>query len=402
MYSEAKSWIEKNKLLLTYCGIQIDREKNSIAQLQKHKVSIDEVNGAIEAATKDLTVDLDEVNQLKVLASQSQDWFNRALEFAPKRNKRIVRGKKDSYTKHSIQEVISLIDSAETIPMDTTKDMERLRMLLSDVQAWRLQSQVKLREIISTFDSLREERVGYYGLPGKFLENHKVDIDAPSDNHGLSDGHGLAIGTEALSLNDVHSDSEDSLTKSPSKSSSTGAGISVYKLVASLVKSAESMPVYSIEEHISEKLEIACRWCKKAALLIASHTDVYTNKRWRKDLETLINDGESFQIWDSSTDPLPKNDPEELALLSDLKKSVSSFMSNDIERLKILCIHRDNFYVWCDKASKAYTDVDKKIPLETLKSLAEESLVYPQSKFEFFTCPFYNIYFVSLTPHLQK
>lgn len=382
MYSEAKSWIDKYKHLLTNCGIQLvhtNNDKDTPLQLQKQKVLIDDVNGAIEAASKDLSIDLEEVEKLKELVSQSQDWFDRAIEFAPKRNKRLVRGKKDSQVKHSIEEVVSLIDSAGRIPMDTSKDLERLRILLSDVQSWRLQAQVRLREIIVTFDSLREERIRYYGLPEKFLEKFSSIITTSLDE--VSEGHAqeqdIVTNGNTQPLNENQSDSED---KSSPKLSPANVGKNVYRLITNLVKSAESISIFSFEEQIAEKLDIACRWCKKVAQIIASNTDVYTNKRWKRDLELFINEAESLQTWNDASDSISNNDAEEMALFTELKTSVFSFISGDVERLKILKTHRDTFYTWCEKVNKAYTEGDKKISLETLKILASESLIYPQSK----------------------
>ena len=377
MYAEAKTWFDEYKPLLVKCGIQLEKVVNE-SDCSQQKVSIDEVNKAIEVATNDVTTDLEEVKQLEVLVSQSQDWFDSALEFAPKRNKRTVRSKKDLQNKHSIQQVVSLIDRAGTIPMDTSKDLERLRMLLSDVKSWRLQAQVKLREITAAFGSLREVRIRYYGSPDRFLE---AAIEKEHEQvHIEEETEAVDNDIESLCANGNQSDSEESSIRSPSKSNFTNGGNNVYKIVSNLVKSAEVMSIYSFEEEVAEKLLIISKWCKKAALLIASHTDVYINKRWKKDLDSLICEGEGLRVWNDDTDFTSKTDTEEMVLLTNLKKNVDSFISGDIERLKILRIHRDNFYSWCDKANKAYTEGDKKVPLETLKILAEESQIYPPSE----------------------
>lgn len=382
MYGEAKTWVENYHHLLSNCGILVgDNKSESLPLEQSMKVSLEHANKAIEAASSDLSVELEEVNRLKSLVSQSREWFDRAIQFAPRRNKRIVKGKRDLPLKRSMEEVVQLIDTAPKIPMDTTEDLGRLRILLSDVQSWRLQAQVSLREVSCAFDLLREERIRYYGAPNLFLQEVKISLDSGDMTVGSTDSDtNEAQQNEQSSSNKNQSESEDSSTNQTRTVLGSG-GKDVYKMISTLIKSSETIPINTFEEQVSEQLGIAVKWCKKAALLIASHNDVYTNKRWKKDLDLLISEGDSLKLSDALSIILTDNDVEEKKLIQDVNKSLSSFISNDIDRLQILRSHRDKFYTWCEKVTAAYSECDNKVPLELLKSLAEESAVYPHSKF---------------------
>ena len=172
--------MDTNLILLQRCGVEFGGKADTTSM---NPVSIDEVNSAIESAAKELAVDLDEVKVLKEMADQSQDWFDQALKFAPKRNKRVVGSKKDTVKKCTLDTVISLIESASSIPMDTTADVGRLQLLLSDVQSWRLESQMKIKDIASVINSLVHERNKFYGEPGKFLDEDSFEpMDVDEEN----------------------------------------------------------------------------------------------------------------------------------------------------------------------------------------------------------------------------
>lgn len=382
IYCDAKAWIEKFHHLLFNCGIIVDNQ-SSLPDVQKHKVSLDLANQAIEAASNDLSVELEEVIKLKSLVSKSQDWFDRAIEFAPKRNKRIVKGKKELPTKkRSVQEVIDLINTAPKIPMDTTEDLGRLRILLSDVQSWRLQAQLDLQEITKAFDSLGEERIRYYGEPKDFLKDNEEPPNVEKDSTTLTVG-GNDPATQSIQCDNqanLHTKVSENGSKSPSKPPSGSTGKDVYKMVSNLIKSAETIPINSFEEQVSAHLGVISKWCKKVAILIASHNDVYTNKRWKKDLDTFISEGENLKFPNMFEDIMTGNDTDEKKLLSNVERSLSTFILHDVQRLEILRTHRNKFYKWCEEVNKAYTEGDKKVTLDVLRTLAEESSIYPQSK----------------------
>jgi hypothetical protein len=359
--------MESNKVLLQRCGVEFG---DKVDILSMAPVTIDEVNQSIESAAKELAVDLDEVQVLKTMAEQSQGWFDQALKFAPKRNKRVVGNKKETIEKCTMDDVVSLIERASSIPMDTSADIGRLRLLLSDVQAWRLESQMKIKDISSGIKFLVKQRNEFYGEPNQFLNelsSEAMDVDGKDEI--------IAVKSESFSSTDA---SGVALTKTLEKS----RGGDVYKMIENLSQSTDSSHILTFEEEIVKQLEIIMKWCKKSSLIIDSHENVFIEKRWEKDLDALISEGSERYLDDHKfTGPLPLEGSEEKIILAEAKKNIFDLVSGDTIRLSRLQTKRDEFYAWCKKATDTYIESDRRVPHETLLSLAKECSIYPKSKF---------------------
>jgi len=366
IYSQAKSWMDENCGLITRCGIEI----------QNHVVSpttpltLDEINNAIECASKDLPIDLEEVKQLKKIAEEAQGWFDHALQIAPKRK---VRGNKALEEKHTIDQIVALIDKASKLPMDTTLDVERLRMQLSDTMSWRLDTQIQIREIANLFGTLRKERICYYGSTEQPIENlssvKKSAIKSgQSRSCEIDEFEAEAIPVSIANLEKV--DSKNALSKN-------GSGAGVYKMVLKLVKSSRTMPVLTVEEEVAENLVKVTSWCKKAAKVIGSPNDVYTEKRLITDLGEMINEGKRLLTETENDAKSMEHAFDDKYLMRDLHHSWSSLVSEDVARLEKLQAQQVIFYSWCEKTRLTLQESGKKIPIEVLKQLADESAIYP-------------------------
>jgi|AntRauTorckE5430_2_1112549.scaffolds.fasta_scaffold00595_4 hypothetical protein len=339
--------------LLQRCGINVDTPTiNGI----KYPVSIDEVNNAIESASKDLAIDLDEAKKLEDMAAQSQNWFDQALKFAPKGNKRVVGSQNNHSEKCTMDQVVSLIESSSTIPMDTSEDVERLQLLLSNVQSWRLLAQANISAISQTIDNLADERIQFYGKSNEFLK----DQTEPMESENASTDEKKAEDTPlAVKRN----------------------GIDVYRMVEALVKSVDSVDILTFEEEVAKQLDTIMKWCKKASGIIDAHEDIFTDKRWKRDLNTLIKDSSTVDLSyvKFATSP-PDDGSKERIIFEKLRKSTGALSSDDLSRLDILRVKRDGFYAWCKKANETYIESDKRVPLEKIAALAEECKIYPPSK----------------------
>ena len=58
-----------------------DCKKRKFKFIRKQIVTLDEINTAILNASKDILVDLDEINELNSTVKRSLDWFGRAFLF---------------------------------------------------------------------------------------------------------------------------------------------------------------------------------------------------------------------------------------------------------------------------------------------------------------------------------
>ena len=350
--------METHRDLLQRCGINAGTPNDSEL---KYPVSIDEVNDAIKSAARDLAVDLDEAKKLEDMAAQSQTWFDQALIFAPKRNKRTVGNNKICAERCTMDKVVSLIESSTTIPMDTSEDVERLQLLLSDVQSWRLQARQNIIDISQTIDILAEERIRFYGKSNEFLKDQAEPMELetggtmiPNDDEKKGEDTPLAV---------------------------KGNGIDVYKMVEALVKSIDSVDILTFEEEIAKQVETIMKWCKKASGIIDAHENIYTDKRWKRDLNALIKDSSAINLsYVNCTTPLPNDDSESKIIFDALKNSIGALQSDDLSRLDILRVKRDGYYAWCKKANDSYIESDKRVPLEKIAALAEECKIYPSSK----------------------
>jgi len=366
--------METNRILLQRCGVEFGQKSDA----KKMKpVSIDEVNSAIESAAKELAVDLDEVTVLKKMAEQSQDWFDQALKFAPKRNKRVVGSKRESIEKCTMDAVISLIESASNIPMDTSSDVGRLRLLLSDVQSWRLESQIMVRDIASAIRSLVKERNDFYGEPRSFLEEEAAEpMDLDEEN---------VVSKESSSPYGVSNDSAPSPSASGNALSSSKAdniGNDVYKMVQNLHKSTDALHILTFEEEIVKRLDVIMKWCKKVSFIVDSYEDVFVDKRWKHDLDTLITETSDMNLdHEKFTVPMP-DDGEENKIFNEVSKSVFELISAESARLSRLQAKRDEYYSWCKKATDSYIESDRRVPHETLLDLAKECSIYPPSTYD--------------------
>uniref|UniRef100_A0A6U6EVL1 PHD-type domain-containing protein n=1 Tax=Odontella aurita TaxID=265563 RepID=A0A6U6EVL1_9STRA len=351
--SQAEDWFNEHKGLLASFKILADKdsESESPASIKYASVKMDSVNVAIEKASE-LSVDLEEAMQLKALAEKSQEWFTRALAIAPKRSKRNARGKKKvNRERHSLDELLSLVKEAAQLPIDISEDLDRLQMQLTEVQSWRLQAQCEIKSISAAFDKLHSERLAYYGAPSSHM-------DKPLENQ--------------KGVTPIESNSQ-----SPPKSTSKASeGLKVHRMIGNLVKSVQSISIYTTEEGVAEMLGRVSKWCTKAAVIIATPGHIF-EKRYYKDLDNLIADGEVL-LQESNADDSGAVELDDASLMTELKTSWVQLVSDDKIRLEKCQKRRDEFMSWCETTEAILSATDKKIPIETLRDLGQQSLVYPK------------------------
>mmetsp|Transcript_50414 Transcript_50414/g.58846 ORF Transcript_50414/g.58846 Transcript_50414/m.58846 type:complete len:1381 (-) Transcript_50414:477-4619(-) len=206
----ADKWTEQNCSLLFCCRIApLKNSENSVSHRPHSLLSLSKLNNAVLTASKEIGIELAEVAALRDLIDRINCWSDRAAEFAPKRkSQRSNRSK--VRTRHGIKELVSLIDEASSFPVNLDSDLQRLRFQLSDVESWRLQAQIVLKQIAEGFKILRHARAKQEGV-------------------------------------------ED-----------TG----VFKLIKDLLKSLHCTGIYTAEEEAAKNLKAVGDWCSKASLIL--------------------------------------------------------------------------------------------------------------------------------------
>ena len=406
--SQAESWYDENKSLLAKCGVKIEGEQHGDAMVQEGtpsggnevtspsnggpKIQYEVLQDAVESATE-VSLDLEEALALKKLLDDSQEWYDRAMGVAPKRNKRTARGKKKSSVpeKPTLEELLTLVREAPDQLIDTTTALQRLNMQLNDIQSWRLQAQVKLRDIVNALVDLRNERKAHLGAPAELLNNAAILALKEDENDGASDDDE----NEALKAK-VESEEKDAFENSqsmdiatPSKDGShvashsngteseNAAKLGAHRMIANFLKEAQGTAMYTVEEEIAEMLDKVSEWLSKAAGYISHPAKLFVQRNF-KELDHFIQDGEYLLRTAESPDLTQEDHIDDMSLLTDINSTWSSLVSDEKTRLEKLRSRRDQFKEWDEKVEEVLEEDDKKYSLDVLRDLLKEGSIYPQ------------------------
>ena len=371
IHNEALEWMKENDNLLKRCGIVGNLpESNS----EQKPVSIEEVNAAVESANSDLSVDLEEAKNLEEMASKSQSWFDQVDDVAPvKRSKRVV-GKKNNTTKASVQTVLSLIDKATDIPMDTTESVERLKVLLNEVQAWRLETQQSLKDLNTSLKQVSSSRKELHQSKSQNSTMGDMDIDTKPPESITADG---TLDDEKKETSEL---SDSLMFEEKTKDD-------IFRAFENISNTLSLVSILTFEEDLIKKLASFMKWWQKACDVVDSHEQIFSDKRWKKDLGVLIQQGPKMEnMIDKSSFNLSDSEVEEIKMLQETQNGIACITEEEISRLEILRVKCDEYYKWCEKVTESYIECDKRVPLEVLTNLAQECEVYPSSKFHCIWC----------------
>jgi hypothetical protein len=123
MLAQAESWHNEFGNLLVQSGV-------SAAPLTmdcpNHLVTLEEINDAMESAASNVSLDLDEAVALKDLGEWIQQWHYQVLVAALMRSRLVGKGKCQC-NRYSVDDLISLIDKANTLPIKMEGDVKKLR-----------------------------------------------------------------------------------------------------------------------------------------------------------------------------------------------------------------------------------------------------------------------------------
>jgi hypothetical protein len=345
IHNEVKNWIASNRDFLHRCHIPCIFGEEPEGGWTKKTVSIQEVNAAIESASKELSVDLEEVQQLINMADQSKEWFEECQQIAPIHSKRSVGyGRDKPSSKRSINDVLKLLEAGANVPMDTTKDIERIQILLNDSRTWATSVQHKLLEITNSLQVLSRKRDIIYGPPSEILELNESDV---IEDNGL-DSVEIAVDT--------------------------------YKMMNDLAQSADDSPILTFEEELVHHFANVLKWCTTSSEVIDSYEDLFGDNKWKQDLAILLKQSNDLDLFDQKFQfSFPSEDSSEFSILVDMNRSATDFVTKEKIRLGKLQEKRNEYDSWCNKVREMYEESAKRIPIETLQLLSEEASEFPGS-----------------------
>jgi hypothetical protein len=123
---QAESWHGEFGDLLVRSGVSAAANEPSSTVRPNGLVTLEEINAAAESAASNVSLDLDKALALKNLGERIQKWQDQVLVAALTRSKRVGKGKR-RHTRFSVDDLRSLIDEAQTLPIKTDEHVQRLR-----------------------------------------------------------------------------------------------------------------------------------------------------------------------------------------------------------------------------------------------------------------------------------
>ena len=408
---QAETWYEEFGDLVSRCGIAASMPPPS-RDASISLATLEEIKAAVESAESNISLDLDEARALRTLGERIQKWQDRVVMAAPKRSKRVGKGKRQE-TRYTAADLISLIDESSTLPINTEEDAGRLRQQLFKANEWRLQARRELGDIATSFRTLRQAVNSDYGFPNEFYGENNRGNESTEITNDAEDANPVSteVVEENKDLQPVAQAAEESLERQPVNDSSSamqtdecahsapetaedssqadmssiadselgatsdvagGANV-MYKMISSLLKSSKLTGIRTPEEEVTELLEKVVKWIIRSLKCIDSPKDVYERKSF-DPFDDFVAAGKGLLVCRDSLQELELDDKE---LLSSLGSSCVDLMSDQLVRLKILQAHRDQFIAWFKNAQQVLSSKENRVTLDVLKQLAEQSREYP-------------------------
>ena len=380
--ARAEKWLVDYRKVLVSCGnqaIKLNELENDKTDSQcKHvPISMTELNEALDSMA-DLPIDLSDINNLKEVVEKVRVWTDKALLIVPKRpSKRNTRGKGTKTgiinAKHSLKDLISLIELASTLPIDNVEDLDRLKTQLNEVQSWRLQAQNELRGIITGFQIHSVERDAFIAKEASKIYPVNA-IQIPSDDMKDTTRHdGTKFDYTLTKVVKV----EVPLDKSQMKK----VDMKVNKLISNLLDSSKNVPITTIEENLAQFLTKVINWCTNAASVLP---DDILGRQASSELVSVIEQGENLLNLSTITPDIHSEDVEEL--LQDVSASWTSVVKKELNRLRNLEKRGFDYHEWVKKA-EIFLSSSEKLPLLELQKICDEAKKYPTSTFIFLLFP---------------
>lgn len=380
---QAEGWLASYKPLLLRCKI-IPREDDDTTE-EKAFVTVAEMTEAVDAAATGISLNVDEAVSLQKIVQNIKDWSTRALGAAPKRSKRQGRTKKGRF---SVDDIITLIQEAADLPVDTAEEVSRLQIQLDAVQEWRAKARVDIGNIVSGFRKLRDVVEDIYGKP---IDFSRQQGDNKTDNNSSS--HDLEMqmepeldeekkSSEDVSVCDETSSIADSEPDSGGLSHLGSGSCNVMQLIKAYKREAATTGVMSGEAEVADQLEVVSRWCVRSLRYLDTQRDVF-DKRFFGAFDRFVAEGR--ELLENARDASGKQFLEDKTLGDALNAAWGDLVADQLQRLEILLVDRERFISWCDTAEKQLFTVQEKLPtLEKIKEVAEESKDFPSGKLCFF------------------
>lgn len=376
--AEAEAWYTDHLPLLRLCNLAPSSEENAQAN-SKPTVTLEDFSKAADAAKADVSLDLEEAANLRRLLDKIGQWAEQASLIAPKRSKRTGKASRSKFT---VDDLIRLIEDASTLPVDTTEDVNRLQMQLSNVQVWRSHASAELEKIAAGFRQLHSHVESLYGPPSEFnidlftkSDDKAVDLDDEKSRKSVS-GKNEDAGMkaqldrdEAMEVETSSSSAGDLEDRSPLAVDDSDSDLNVFRTIKDLQEGAKDNEVTTLEGDLGDLLHNVAQWTLLSFKYLNSPRDVF-DKRYFGAFDRFLKDGRSL------IDKASFNDGQSNDLSVSVCGSFRQLVSDQLERLGTLKQEREKFIEWCRMATQLLGD-EKKLTKEKLDDLTKNGRHFP-------------------------
>lgn len=376
--TQAEAWAKEYEALLVRCKII---EKDDDGQQVPLYVTLQQMTAAAQAASSDVSLDLDEAKSLGRLVDKVKDWAGRVLTAAPKRSKRQGRGRK---AKFSVDDIVALIEEASDLPIDTRDDVNRLQIQLSAVQEWRAKARQDLEEISTGFQQLRRVVDEMYGPPSAYSRSNNSDKgetdEDKEDGKSERETNEEKKDTEDMSVCDTSSMAESEQDTDGLPQLGKGS-CNVHLIIKAYRREAKSFGVVSGEVEAADQLDKISTWCVRSLKYLITQRDIF-DKRFFGAFDRFITEGQELvapPLEDATSATISLDDKP---FAETLNASWKAFVRDQLQRLETLLIDREQFISWCNKSDELLFTEDKRPSLAVLKEVTDQSRAFPSGECE--------------------
>ena len=287
-----------------------------------------------------------------------------------------------------VEDLTTLIQEASRLPVDTEEGVQRLQLKLGSVESWQQEAGTELVKFADCFDQLRERLCLGFGNPKEFSLDQKFNEDDEEEEDDPDNLNEDGMETEATSDQksdpDVNGPPSDNMSIADSESDSESKflfdmkDVNVHRMIKELLEGARLHGVITREAEATEILESVSHWFLKSVKYLTCSRDIF-DKRYFGAFDRFIKEGQEIAeksqgSWDST---FGKESWDSLGT------RWGCAVQDQLDRLLILRAEREKFIDWCNLATQILND-EKKLTLEKLESLAQQSRCFPAGKYKIF------------------
>jgi PLU-1-like protein/PHD-finger len=380
--AQAESWYKKYYPLFVRCNIRGIAPSNSLVQIHELKT-------AVSAASSDVSLPLEEGRELKALGEKIENWFYRASLACGQ--KRQTKGKKLVFT---VDDLIALIDEAETLPVDTKAEVALLQRQCQLVKEWQLRASNDLEGILVGFRYLREAINETYGPASMYKRDRSSEIQAerkcgaddPSSENN-SETCVVALHDRMNCDNENKSTDETSSQCDATVSTATsdqdmnalanlGNGeCTVHLLIKSFCNDSKTTCILTPETEMASLLSKVSRWCLRSLTYIENQQDIF-DKRFFGAFDRFMAEGNALLKFSETNGGLTQAEGDS-SMGDRLRSEWTMIVSDQLERLAVLLADRKEYVTWCNKAEQVLNTEERRPTLDKLNELAVKSREFP-------------------------